>query len=442
MTDPSRPVDAAEGRDGRRDAVPHGLRTDGGGDVLAGGAVASPSVALDGDLRDRNILVIAHGYDTFTKAQVDELAELVNEVHVYVRYNRLADLHRIVPLDVLEGHRKSDKVATDRPGNVHVHTTPVTYLPVDLWYRYLGPHHYAAVRRQLASNPVEFDLVHSHFTWSAGYVGARLGERYGVPSVLTVHENQDWLEEELAWGNDRLEWALRTQDAVVRVNRKDCERLSTLNDNVHAIPNGFDRDRFPLVSTERARRTLGLPLDADVVLSVGYLSPRKRFDRLIEAVSEIDHDGDLVCAICGAGEQYEELQRLAERHRDDLDVRLPGYVPDEELAHWMNACDVFALASEAEGNPTVMFEALGCGKPYVGTNVGGVDEVITSDAYGLYCPPDDMEGLVGVLEEGLRREWDRDAILQYAERYTWERVVEEVVGVYQSVWRDATVAHS
>jgi glycosyltransferase involved in cell wall biosynthesis len=394
---------------------------------------------------DATVLVVAHQYNAFVKAQVDELADFVNEVHVYVRYNRFGDLGRYVDVDALQGHGRADKVADESPPNVHVTPTPLTYLPVAPWYRYLGHHHYLAVRRRLAASEASFDLIHGHFTWTAGYVAARLGDRLGVPTVLTVHENRDWLDRELAWEHEPLEWALRNQDALVRVNERDCQRLAAYNDAVYAVPNGFDRGRFPVQPTAAARRALDLPTDADVVFSVGDLSPRKRFDRLIDAVARLDRDGRLICAVAGHGRERADLERQAARigraaDRGDgsgLEVRVLGFIPNAELARWMNACDVFALASEAEGNPTVMFEALGCGKPYVGTNVGGVDEVIESDEYGLYCPPDSMDGLVDVLESGLDREWDREAILDHAEQFTWERIVRRLAGLYRTVLQES-----
>jgi len=417
----------------RRQVPPSGARHQHNGDMV--GDETTTAEILQG----RDLLVIAHQYDVFTKAQVDELAALANQVHVYVRYNRIGDLGEVLDLDALEGYGKGDKIAADRPPNVYVHPTPVTYLPVDPWYRRLGPHHYWSVSRQLAENPVSFDLVHAHFTWSSGYVGARIGEQYDIPSVLTIHENQNWLDTELSWNNERLEWALGSQDAIIRVNEQDCERLRSYNDTVVPIPNGFDPDRFPYMSTAAARDRLGLPQDREIVFSVGDLGERKRFDRLVEAAAALDRD--VILGIGGRGEQREYLESVATEHADDVDARILGYLSNEQLAQWMNACDVFALASKAEGNPTVMFEALGCGKPYVGTNVGGVDEIITDDTYGLHCRPDDMAEFVSILESGLDREWDRETIRSYASQFTWERIVRDVARVYQAVWTDQRPTH-
>jgi glycosyltransferase involved in cell wall biosynthesis len=113
--------------------------------------------------------------------------------------------------------------------------------------------------------------------------------------------------------------------------------------------------------------------------------------------------------------------------------RLAGGKPHDEIPLWMNACDLFVLPSLNEGNPTVLPEALGCGKPFVGTKVGGVPEVIASDDYGLLVEPADPEGLAEKILVALDREWDREMILAYAERYTWENIAKEIMGVYEQV---------
>jgi teichuronic acid biosynthesis glycosyltransferase TuaC len=80
-----------------------------------------------------------------------------------------------------------------------------------------------------------------------------------------------------------------------------------------------------------------------------------------------------------------------------------------------------------------MFEALGCGKPFVGTKVGGVPEVIISEEYGLLVEPADPEDLADKIFVALDREWDREVILAYAERYTWGRIVEQIIEVYRQI---------
>ena len=99
----------------------------------------------------------------------------------------------------------------------------------------------------------------------------------------------------------------------------------------------------------------------------------------------------------------------------------------------MNACDLFVLPSLSESFGVVQVEAMACGKPVVATRNGGSEEVITSDDYGLLVEPGDPDDLAEKILVGLDREWDREVILAYAERYTWENVAKEIVGVYEQV---------
>ena len=94
----------------------------------------------------------------------------------------------------------------------------------------------------------------------------------------------------------------------------------------------------------------------------------------------------------------------------------------DELPLYLNAADLFCLSSDSEGNPTVMFEAIGVGLPYIGTSVGGVPEIITSEEYGLTCEPGNEESLSRIIEQGISKTWDKNEILRYAKEYTWRNI--------------------
>lgn len=99
----------------------------------------------------------------------------------------------------------------------------------------------------------------------------------------------------------------------------------------------------------------------------------------------------------------------------------------------MNACDVFVLPSLAEGNPVVMFEALGSGKPFIGTKVGGESEIITSEDYGLLVEPANPKELAEKILVALDKDWDYKKIRGYAERFTWENIAMEIIKTYEAL---------
>jgi glycosyltransferase involved in cell wall biosynthesis len=113
--------------------------------------------------------------------------------------------------------------------------------------------------------------------------------------------------------------------------------------------------------------------------------------------------------------------------------KLVGAKPHGELSLWMNAADLFVLPSLSEGNPTVMFEALGVGLPFVGTKVGGVTEIITSEDYGFLCGSFDPKDLAEKILIALDKDWNREKILDYAKRFTWENIAKDIMGIYTSI---------
>jgi glycosyltransferase involved in cell wall biosynthesis len=84
-----------------------------------------------------------------------------------------------------------------------------------------------------------------------------------------------------------------------------------------------------------------------------------------------------------------------------------------------------------------MFECLGCGKPFIGTRVGGIPETISSDTYGLLSEPGNVQELADTILASLSREWDHEAILDYAHQFTWEILTREILGIYQEVVKRA-----
>lgn len=127
---------------------------------------------------------------------------------------------------------------------------------------------------------------------------------------------------------------------------------------------------------------------------------------------------DVLCFIGSSGPLKDELQSKIEELNLQNYIKLIGFIPDNLLPIWMNACDLFVLPSLSEGNPTVMFECLGCGKPFIGTKVGGIPEIIVSDDYGLLCEPANSEDLAEKILIALDKEWDEEKIRNYAKQFT------------------------
>lgn len=387
-----------------------------------------------------NLFVIAPEYCTFVKDQTEVISHYLQNIQVFVRYNPLAGLSSILPIKGLENFKLDRRInLANLPDNIHITPTPLYYLPIDYNYKLLGNVHYKIMHKYIAKNNLNMDMIHAHHTWTAGYAGARLKEEYGVPFVVTAHgydiyslpfKDEEWRE--------KIEYVLNTADHVITVSQSNLECIKKLDVSTPAtvIPNGFRNDLFYPHNPSECRKALNLPQDKKIILTVGNLEPVKGQTDLVEAVQKIVQEKkDIFCVIIGSGKLYNALERQIRSLRLEEYIMLTGGKPHDEIPIWMNACDLFVLPSLNEGNPTVLPEALGCGKPFVGTKVGGVPEIITSDEYGLLVEPDDPEDLAEKILQALNKEWNQEEILQYAEQFTWENIAKEIMGVYKQVLR-------
>lgn len=393
---------------------------------------------MDEKILESNLLMISHSYRSFVKDSIEACSEHFSNVYTLFRYNPISQIYNYLPVSGLEKYGLSYKLdLTYLPDNYKVFPTPVTYLPIESQYKKLGNKHLNSARKVIKKNKLGFSIIHSHFTWSAGYVGARLKEEYNVPFVLTAHgydiyslpfKDSEWRE--------KIEYVLNTADHVITVSQSNlaCIQKLDVSTPVTVIPNGFRSDLFYPRDPLKCRKALNLPQDKKIILTVGNLEPVKGQRYLVEAVQRIIRERkNILCVIVGAGKLRPALEHQIRSLGLEDYILLAGGKPHDEIPLWMNACDLFVLPSLNEGNPTVMFEALGCGKPFVGTKVGGVPEVIASDDYGLLVEPADPEDLAEKILAGLDREWDQEAILAYAERFTWENIAKEIMGVYAQI---------
>ncbi|SDK51095.1 glycosyltransferase family 4 protein [Methanoculleus thermophilus] len=395
-------------------------------------------MSLEGEVDNVNLAVICHSYNNFQKDPIDILAPRVSSVNVFVRVNPFSELGKYLSIPQLERFSSAYKIdLTGTPENVQVSPTPIWYLPTDRDYKRLGERHYAHVKSLIKERGTKFDLIHAHFTWSAGYAGARLKEEYDVPFVVTGHGYDIY---SLPFKDDewraKIEYVLNTADHIITVSQSNlaCIQKLDVSTPVTVIPNGFRSDLFYPRDSLECRKALNLPQDKKIILTVGNLEPVKGQRYLVEAVQRIIRERkNILCVIVGAGKVRTALERQIRSLGLEDYILLAGGKPHDEIPLWMNACDLFVLPSLRESFGVVQIEAMACGKPVVATRNGGSEEVVISDKYGLLVEPADPEDLAEKILVALDREWDREAILAYAERFTWENIVKDILKIYRSL---------
>jgi glycosyltransferase involved in cell wall biosynthesis len=175
------------------------------------------------------------------------------------------------------------------------------------------------------------------------------------------------------------------------------EVLHVSAERITVIPNAVPASEFDPPSAEErraARATLGVAPDEQVAVYIGHLSPEKRVDLAIGAVTKL---ADVSLIVAGDGPEMAKLQRMAAAV--GARVRFVGRV---ERPHTVLASgDVLVVPSDTEGQPAVAIEAGLSGLPVVATRVGGLPEVVDHGRTGLLVDRGDVGGLVGAIRAAL-----------------------------------------
>ncbi len=324
------------------------------------------------------------------------------------------------------------------------------------------------LRVEAAHDPGHYDLLHTHY-WLSGQAGWAAKQRWGVPLVHSMHTMAKVKNAALAEGDkaepvERVlgeEQVVASSDQLIANTDKEARELVELYGadpaRVATVSPGVDLSLFrpesPLLArgagllphrTGPARRRLGLPRDAYVLLFVGRIQPLKAPDVLLRAVARmLDDDpalrAKLVVAVVGGPSgsgrcRPEGLQNLAAELGITDVMRFEPPSPQEELADWYRAADVTVVPSHSESFGLVAVESQACGTPVVASRVGGLCTAVADGESGVLIPghaPADYAAVLRRLyaEPGLHARLARGAV-RHGQSFGWDATVDDLLEVY------------
>lgn len=296
-----------------------------------------------------------------------------------------------------------------------------------------------------------FDVVHwQHFnvlppleTLTARVLGA-----LPAPLVTTVHDIDAWAA--VKGGTPRLlrQTYLAADRLVVHhaANRpRLADRSGIPADRIRVVPHGsYDAFRTRPVDRDAARRLLGVPADAPLVLFFGEIRREKNLDglvRALRAVRERVPGARLLAA--GKLRHLDPMAIIAEIQRQGLreavDFR-PVYVDDAHVDAHFAAADVVALPYRDITQSGVVFQAMTAGRPVVATDSGALGHTVREAGCGLVVPVDDEPALAAALADlladpGRARALGEAGREAAATTFSWERCARDTLAVYQEVAR-------
>ena len=202
----------------------------------------------------------------------------------------------------------------------------------------------------------------------------------------------------------------------------------------------FTADQLSRAKVSLAAKTWGSP---PTVAFTGRLTRAKNADVLIKAVAELKSEGiHLQTFIVGDGPERERLKSLANSlNVQDLVVFTGGIVP-ERVPEYLERSDIFVLASETEGWPKSIAEAMAFGLICIGSDRGLIPKFL-AEGRGLTVRPKDVSGLVDTLRRVATSPADykemRRRASQWAQVYSIEHLRDALQALLLEWWRPADV---
>ncbi|HEY9851131.1 MAG TPA: glycosyltransferase family 1 protein [Leptolyngbyaceae cyanobacterium] len=332
---------------------------------------------------------------------------------------------------------------------------PAQFVPRDRLFEYL-PEFLTKFQNFEKQSNISYPLVHTNY-WLSSWVGMQLKKTQGVKQIHTYHSLGAVKYKSISTipliATTRLgieKNVLETADRIVATSPQEKEHMRSLvssKGKIDIIPCGTDVSRFGSISKEEARQKLGIDSDTKVVLYVGRFDRRKGIETLVRAVGRSQLRGkEKLKLIIGGGSRPGQSDGI-ERDRiegivEELGLKeitsFPGRLDEVTLPIYYAAADVSVVPSHYEPFGLVTIEAMACGTPVVGSDVGGLQFTIVPEETGLLCPPKDVAAFASAIDQILcNSEWANQ--LGHAARkrvetmFSWNAVAVQLSELYDNL---------
>ncbi|MFM5882677.1 N-acetyl-alpha-D-glucosaminyl L-malate synthase BshA [Methanobrevibacter gottschalkii] len=243
----------------------------------------------------------------------------------------------------------------------------------------------------------DIDIIHGHYLFPAGAAAVEVGREHNIKTYVTAHGSDMFeLYKKQPFMRSPIKKVLRDADGVFAVsNALRHEIIATgvtgIANKTKLSWNSVDINKFSSKTNDLFKKENKLE-DKPIVLFVGNLIKRKNVDSLLDAKKVSQSEYYLV--IVGDGPQFKKLNKKVEEENIH-DVIFTGSRNDVE--NIIPSCDVLILPSFSESFGLVLIEALACGKPVIGSDVGGITEIINDDV-GLLVNPNKISSIAKAID--------------------------------------------
>lgn len=384
------------------------------------------------------ILLINHfpltgsGSGVYTYNIAKSLAKLGNEVCIIFPENELVEANEKIKLHPVYFNGVNNGIPFNFPCfTTHPRSTKTFY---ELTSNELNIYK-DAFRKAIEKEIRDFqpDVIHSGHIWTLSNIAGD----YNIPLVITAHgtdligfEKSDIYKEDCYLAYEKAQ-------KIITISKDNKNLVDNIfgSQKSELIPNGYDPEVFypEVIDKEKFLKQFGITKPYKNTISfAGKFTKEKGIDTLLKALKLYEND-DTITILAGDGELFNEMIEL----KNKLGINNVVFIknqPHNILRQLYNVANISIVPSRKEAFGLVVIEALACKTPVIGTNTGGIKEII-NERVGRLIEVDDYIKLAENVKYLLDNEpFDYDYIASYAkDKYSQDQFTNKLIALYNEV---------
>lgn len=332
---------------------------------------------------------------------------------------------------------------------IHTIAGPPKYIPKEDLLQYI-PDFTKSMLAFIRKERAEYDLVHAHF-WMSGLVSCQLKVILDLPFVITFYEmgyfHRLFQPKTYKIPPCRIEaekFIIKQAEGIIASclqDKKDLINYYPAKENkIHVIPCGFNGSECYPVEESEARKFLGINPDDRILLHFGH----KGIDNVIRAMGLLKTVTNTRLIILEENIKHESPSDIELTRLKDLAgiLKVTDMLSFDRCEHrsrlkyYYSAADVFISTPMYEPFGITPLEAMACGTPVVGSDIGGIKHSVVNGYTGFLVPPEQAQALAQKIDILLENRYLLNAMGAHATEwvntaFTWSHISELVSSLYQ-----------
>lgn len=288
-----------------------------------------------------------------------------------------------------------------------------------------------------------FDVIHIHTIRHAPVL-----KFLRCKSVETEHSSGFLMGMESSKSRWIYKWLFNSNDHLIAPSDEIAKKIIELGfdqDFVSSITNGIDVSKFnPIVDNEviELKKSYNISAEDKVVLCPRRLVPKNGVEYFIESAPRIinSYGNNVKFLIVGSssGNQLEILKKQVLDFNLEDKILFVGSIPNTEMPSFYVLSDIVILPSLMEATSIAGLEAMATGKPLVGTDVGGIPQIIDNCKTGILVPPKNPDKIAEAVTYLLKSDKKRmmmgnNARKRVKKQFSWEIIAKKTLSVYKNI---------